>query len=352
MSAARGAYSHYTTQVTPSNPYHLQLGLPLSIVSIARCLDPPYPQDLQHVEDVLADYANRLAMVRTLIQLEKDNPHSPIPERLLEVAMIAQRRVDACTGLRAAWRSLPLELWDKIFGYYLRAIRSGPSQGTVEATNRPAHTAPLTFSSVCRAWQVAVKSSNSVWTDLVIPIEVDLATGVPFLAARDASHILPRLNRFVAKHVPWSLTISSWGESDVTGATPVSLPSTTFPLAPLLEHHPSLTWVSDLCIIGPNLSTRLDALSFPSATSLMVLPCKTRPKIHLDNTLPQVHSIKKAVLVGVLDRGYFTHNLPWSQLTHLYLGGALNLPGMRQVLRSCTHFIKHASRSSSTPIEK
>ncbi|KAJ3550890.1 hypothetical protein NMY22_g164 [Coprinellus aureogranulatus] len=313
--------------------YRLQdLGLPSDVFMIARCLDPPSQQDLQRVMTVLADYLDRLAVVRKLMELEHQCPHSPMQGKLLEVEVLAEHRVAACSNIRSTWRAVPFEVWDEIFRCYLHAIRADP-RGTLKDANRHATLAPFTLSKVCRVWQMAARCSPSVWADLDIPTDVDLDSGVPSLKARDADHIVSRLNLFklAAKHASWSLTVSasSGGETAKTGDAGNKLR-----LPPFLQYHPSLVLVDHLCIIGPS-SITLGDWKLPSASSVVALPSGQQAKSSFEDSLPQLPNLRKAVFIDIMSQGYFPGELPWAQLTHLLLGKDLSIGEMQWILRLC-----------------
>ncbi|KAJ3536564.1 hypothetical protein NMY22_g5989 [Coprinellus aureogranulatus] len=282
----------------------IDLGFPNEFLRIARNLQPPSPTDLEYLEKIRKECIDGLSALQKLLGLEQSYPESPIAEELNEVKNVIRYRLYACASVVAAWRKLPLELWDQIFLHYLDGIRRAP-----------------------RAWHAVVLASPSIWSDFEIHGSVEPGSGYPLVNNLDTSNILSRVNRFAEWAAPWSLTISARYSPHLGG--------NTLPLSSLIQYHSSLYSVIRLSIIGPRLAIRLGDLFLSSVASMLVQPTQQQPTHSFVDCFPHLPNLKRAVLIGVMSDLYFPHSLPWAKLTHLFLGNELNTQEVQAILRIC-----------------
>ncbi|KAJ3550888.1 hypothetical protein NMY22_g165 [Coprinellus aureogranulatus] len=257
-------------------------------------------------------------------------------EMLFQVRKMTIYRIHACLNARAAWRRLPAELWDSIFQFYLCAIRCNMRDQDIRDINRLAMAAPNTLSRVSKSWRAAVLATPSVWRDITLPVEKGLLDGVPCFRAGNMRHILSLFDRLVKSPLSLCLSIQavgSWSHCDADEDIP---PIDGVPIPLVLQHHPAVSSVSFLSILGPLGSMNLSSLTFLSATSVMI-NSSPHPRATSPISVPQLPNVRKATLVDFVDGDQFPQTFPWAQLTHLFLrSDILRTHQVQGILLLCT----------------
>ncbi|KAJ3502893.1 hypothetical protein NMY22_g18432 [Coprinellus aureogranulatus] len=304
-----------------------ELGLPEDVLNVVKSTDPPSAEDLQRVEAALGVYRPKLDTIQDLIEAEPHLPSmskSPIIESLWRAEALARNRVFACVNVRAAWRRVPVEIWDRIFSHVLDALRTGRSFIVKADVSNLCMNAPATISLVCKTWKAAVFATPSIWRDLIVLAKEDPVKAQPVIRVEDADLILGRLNRLASNSQRWDLTMMvADGPDEVKG---VSVPL-------LLQCHPALPFVERLSFSASRFSGYLRGLPFPNVTSLTAFA--SRNIAFNENPLPHFPRLRKAVFVDVTGQHALHRHLPYLQLTHLFLGKIFGSSEMIFVLRQC-----------------
>ncbi|TEB25971.1 hypothetical protein FA13DRAFT_1124180 [Coprinellus micaceus] len=346
-----------------------QLGLPPTVVSIAKSLNPLSQAEMQQVVAVYHDSSRKHAILRALIQSEA-NRQSPMLEGLQRAETTALLRMRVCLSIRSAWRRLPLELWDRIFAHYLDTIRTGFPGNDFSEINKMATLAPGTLSLVSNIWKAVIQATPSIWKDIAVPT-IDPPPGCSqlLIPIRQMESMLGRLNRVVATPHSLSLTISltskldskGWDsdgeseyyydededdeESDNTKAAGKRRKATEegIPLQVLLHSHAVIASAQRLHVSIPSNYRRetpveVGMLKFSSVSSLVVVG----PDIFPGNTDSALcfPAVQKAVLIGITGSESIPTYVPWAHLTHLLLGDGISLAETYRVLGLCTSLVK------------
>ncbi|KAJ3544554.1 hypothetical protein NMY22_g2747 [Coprinellus aureogranulatus] len=146
--------------------------------------------------------------------------------------------------------------------------------------------------------------------------------------------VLSRLNRFSSQAQRYSITISAGGTPDDTSEVSTS----RIPIPLLLQCHPALNLVQYLFLSVPECGMGLGNLTFPSVSSLVV-SCPPSIAGSIDAIVLSTPNIRKAVFLNMLRtcEPLITRNVPWLQLTHLFIGKAIDPADMGRILRLCTN---------------
>lgn len=320
---------------------------------MTHTLDAPTLQDMASLAPVRRDYYNRLATICRLIQLEGESS-SDMRETLFNAEHIARFRAMACYSAGAAWRKVPLEVWDMIFGFHLESSRQ---QGRVSGSNAsPAETpvlsnsidnqdwsamsAPCSILRVCKWWRAAALSTPTVWSSVAIPLVVkgSIVGYIPFIPTQLANDIVPRLNRVANNPIPWSLTLSARG-----GLLGALEPITGLPFSSVLtSSHPAIHTIQHLKVDTFSFNIAFCGLgsAFPLVSSLVLgwFDKRRNPSVHYLGASPQFIGLRKAVLHNAIDMyaASLPQAIPWSQLTHLLVQNWLPWERMRALLMLCT----------------
>jgi hypothetical protein len=191
-----------------------QLGLPLPIITMAESLSLLSQEDLQQVEHVYQDSLRKFIALQALIRSE-GNCQSPLLNGLKQAGTVALLRMRVCFSLRAAWRRLPIELWDRIFSHYLDNIRSGYPEAGIRTINKMATSAPRTLCLVSKFFNAVTQATSSIWKDMTVPTMEPPPDSSPLLVPiGNIGHILDRLNRVAATPHSSCLTISLDSDHD------------------------------------------------------------------------------------------------------------------------------------------
>ncbi|KAF6741761.1 hypothetical protein DFP72DRAFT_1179989 [Ephemerocybe angulata] len=283
-----------------------QLGLPDDIVAIAR-LHRDLPSKAR--EQVEAASAACQAVVEALqtridnLEIQKDSPNR-IP--LQDDLAAAQERLNACQSLLSVKRRVPVETMTEIFQHYLDDdLDDGRSFWPHKRT-------ATTLCLVCQYWNTVAIATPSLWANISIKTEEQLSDDPPLVKSSHVGGFLHWMQR-VGSH-PWSLYLR--------GTYPGSGPANPGPvtLAQLLQgpealHLQRLTFDmgrSRLCLGG---------LTFPELTSIVIAqPGVCGPGFIEYHALPALPALRHAVFYSLVHPNTIPMNIPWSQLTHLYLG--------------------------------
>ncbi|KAJ3541882.1 hypothetical protein NMY22_g3711 [Coprinellus aureogranulatus] len=310
-----------------------EIGLPEDILKIAQSMDDPLEEDLQRVEAVLRGYKTKLDAIRGLVAAEpyyvgSSASRSPMIERLWCVESMAKHRVYACINVRAAWRRIPVELWDRIFSHVVDALRSQRNIRLNVKTDASTlrMNAPAAISLVCKTWKAAVFATPSIWRDVIVLAKEDTTKAQPVIRAEDADLILSRLDRLASNSQLWDLTVKVCDGSREEKVSGISLPL-------LLRCHTALPFVERFSFTATRLSGYLCGLSLPKVTSMVMVA--SRNTSFNENPLPHFPQLSKAVFVDLAGQHELYRHLPYSQLTHLFLGKIFDAPEMVVVLRQC-----------------
>ncbi|KAF5336965.1 hypothetical protein D9611_002920 [Ephemerocybe angulata] len=300
-----------------------QLGLSDDIVTIARTHRDLPQQVREQVEAACLSYEEEVAALETQI----DNLELPkewftrIPLRG-ELAA-AKERLNACRGLLSVKRRIPFETMAEIFECYLLP----DSQDAISEERRPRLQSELvlrppsrkqtagTLCLVCRYWKAIAMATPSLWSNMFIQAREHRGGDPPLVRASNVRGFLSWMDR-VASH-PWSLSILAKtrgiGQADAV------------PLAQLL-HRPAALHLQRLTVDCDQYGLGMGELRFPRLTSIVVWRTRTShfpshpqggPK---PPDLPSMPALTHAVLSSVVPRNTLRMEVPWGQLTHLYLG--------------------------------
>lgn len=323
-------------------------------MDIAGSLNPLSQHNLQQVAAMFQHSKAQREMTRRLVQSEAQI-QSPMLEGLKQAEAVARFRMQVCLNIGAAWRRLPLEIWDRIFTYYLFAIRSGLPGSTFDDTNRMAMSAPGTLSLVSKFWRAVVLAVPSIWKDVTVPVfEHPSNDSSPIVPIGRVESLLSRLNRIYATPHSLSLTISlpkpqiPTAASDVDDEeSTVSQPATQLvtdgiPVHIILQCHPIVPVVERVCAFVPRdqrkeLGTHLGPLKFSSASSLVIVGLG--PLGGADSAV-RFPAVKNAVLIDAIYGLDIPTSFPWAQLTNLLLGDNIGLKKMYSVLSMCTSLVR------------
>ncbi|KAJ3534751.1 hypothetical protein NMY22_g6789 [Coprinellus aureogranulatus] len=348
-----------------------------------RALGAPSPQGRQLLMNALRGYQNTYNDICRLLHAEGINRDSNMARGLVHVANIAYFRLMACSSVLAAWRRLPVELWDRIFASYMddfkiraegrinpdvkqaqKQVRQEPDihqethsdseeMESGQDTTTPAPSLPQgiradfeamdfpgSLQAVCHAWRTAVLSSPSIWSQIAVLLQLrGTAIGwIPFVSSVDADRFLFRLQRIGARTCPWSLSIAE-AETTPHAPTPNDLPLSSVLTQANTPWH---AMKSLKLVVHSEFYPYLQQLTLPSMTSLVVV-CHKSESYTLTLRLSHAPSLRKAVILnGVCLAGeQIPREFPWSQLTHLLFGTRLNGCHIWGLLRHCNS-LRHA----------
>ncbi|TEB25952.1 hypothetical protein FA13DRAFT_1737862 [Coprinellus micaceus] len=154
-----------------------ELGLSADVVAIALRFDPPSDEDKECGAQATRRYDDGLRKLQQIIALEQGS-QSQILTQLSGAESLCRHRIMACRSILAPWRRLPLEIWDRIFAFFIGAAidRFNNEYGKLGTT------APGTLSRVCRVWQAVIQQTPSIWTDLTILAGENERGGTPYLS--------------------------------------------------------------------------------------------------------------------------------------------------------------------------
>ncbi|KAJ3534750.1 hypothetical protein NMY22_g6787 [Coprinellus aureogranulatus] len=352
-------------QPASGSQYRLDaLDLPDKIKDMVRVLSAPSPEDRQDLMGALRGYQDAYRTVRKLQDSEGQNRNSKMNRHLHHVVYIAWFRLTACKSVVAAWRRLPVELWDKIFAFYMESSRcqvkgtvdpnivpalplgqdgrsTGPSLPHEIQADFAAMDFPGALQTVCHAWKTAVLSSPSIWSQIAVFMHLR-HTGIgmiPFVWSIHVNRLLYRLKRIKVNPCPWSLSIGeAWSNPYVPD--PSDLPvSCVFAHAEI----PWDTMVSLKLVVRSYFGPYFQQLNLPSVASLVMVFNGSQ---HSPTALKLAHapSLRKAVILSrVTLMGEQTpQDFLWPQLTHLLFMGKLNGLHVQGLLRLCSS-LHHAS---------
>ncbi|KAJ3534036.1 hypothetical protein NMY22_g7095 [Coprinellus aureogranulatus] len=335
-----------------------ELGLPKHIGKIAASLNPLSQMDLQQVATVFLDSQRKWEVLQKLLQSEMQT-RSPMLDGLKKAETVARLRMQVCLNIKASWRKLPLELWDRIFLSYLDATRNRIHEKSFQEINRMATQAPGTISLVCKFWQALTHAVPSIWKDVTIPaVEPPPGSAVPVIITENIERIFTRLNRIAVNPHSLSLTISvpltksptdSDGDSDAeemqqAQKDKVAQRNEGIPIHSLLKCHPGVRFAERVCLDIPayrrEAVLHLGTLEFCASSSVVIIGSLIFPRG--TTSAHAFPAVKKAVLVDAIDYGSIPSYVPWAQLTHLFLGEGITLKGLYQVLGLCGSLIQGA----------
>ncbi|KAJ3544556.1 hypothetical protein NMY22_g2745 [Coprinellus aureogranulatus] len=276
-----------------------ELGLPKHIGKIAASLNSLSQMDLQQVATVFLDSQRKWEVLQKLLQSEMQT-RSPMLDGLKKAETVARLRMQVCLSIKASWRKLPLELWDRIFVSYLDATRNGLRGKSFQEINRMATRAPGTLSLVCKFWQALTHVVPSIWKDVTIPaVEPPLDKPLPIIVTGNIERIFTRLNRIAANPHSLSLTISvpvskvptDSGEDSDEGSEDSEVrraPSNKetgmnegIPIHALLQCHPAVRFAERVCLDIPasrrETILHLGTLEFCASSSVIIIGSQIFP---------------------------------------------------------------------------
>ncbi|KAJ3519943.1 hypothetical protein NMY22_g12969 [Coprinellus aureogranulatus] len=294
--------------------------------------------------------------VRRLIQLEGGRG-SRMTDVLSEAEHIARSRIMACDSIKAAWRRLPLEIWDEIFGFHMESARQGRAStrktcppgfgawlrenrwrgGCLESADWDAMCVPNPSLLVSKRWRAVALSTTAAWSGVSLPLTMksSIVGHIPFIPTHLANHIAPRLQRIANRRLPWSLTISANGRTVVT-----------------------CPWLAVSCHPRP-ISSR--SLFSGTAEDQYIMRSERTPGIRFNPAfsiilerdylllLPHLPSLTKAVILDAdLSSPSFPPAIPWPQLTKLFVEhDQFHVPQVRALLSLCASLREFCLRSRS-----
>ncbi|KAF5337293.1 hypothetical protein D9611_002931 [Ephemerocybe angulata] len=292
-----------------------QLGLPDDIVAIARVHRELPPKARGDVEAASTTCQEAVAALQTRIdnlEFPKDWPHR-IP--LYEELAAAQERLNACQSLLSVKRRVPVETMTEIFKHYLDDDLDEVLSDRMERhweLEWPRKRTATTLCLVCQYWNTVALATPSLWSNIFIETEEQMSEDQPLVKSSHVNGLHHWMQR-VGSH-SWSLYV----RATYPGYGPANPAPVT--LAQLLQgpealHLQRLTFDmgrSGLCLSG---------LVFPELTSIVVGRTGMGGLGFLEfQSLPTLPALTHAVVDSLVYRNTVPMNIPWGQLTHLYLG--------------------------------
>ncbi|KAJ2913415.1 hypothetical protein MD484_g6998, partial [Candolleomyces efflorescens] len=322
----------------PPVEYRLhELGLPDEIVAIAQAHRDLPPRARSRVELAITEYEREFSSLRTrIVNLELPKEWYTRQELYQDEAHV-KRQLQACRSLLSVMRRIPFETMAEIFAYYLSPGGKGrlnvqedeDEDEHEEDYDRPDPTpSPGLLCLVCRYWKVAATTTPSLWSNIHVRAQEQEAGEYPLVKSAHVRGILSWMDR-VTSH-PWSLTVQA---NRYRGA---AARDSAVPLSQLLNRPASLH-LQRFRIEANQFALGLGQTTFPRVTSV-IIDCDysyERGEPQLPD-LPSMPALTKAVFNGILKPSYLAPHIPWSQLTHLFLGRGVEIPQWRAIFKLCT----------------
>ncbi|RXW20498.1 hypothetical protein EST38_g5350 [Candolleomyces aberdarensis] len=323
-----------------------ELGLPDEIVSIAQSHRDLPPRGRSRVELAITEYEEEISSLHTRIANLELPKEWYTRQELYQDVWDVDRKLQACRSLLSVMRRIPFETMAEIFEYYLAPGGKGRSimkekddeEGDDEDEDDededdedgPGRTpSPGLLCRVCRYWKAVATTTPSLWSNIHIRAQEQKVGGYPLVKSTHVRGILSWMDR-VTSH-PWSLTVQATRHRGAFARD-----GSAVPLSQLLNRPASLH-LRRLQIDANQFSVGLGQITFPRVTSVVV-DCDhgdDRDDPQLPD-LPSMPALTKAVLCCVLRTSYILPHIPWSQLTHLFLGRAVEIPQWRAIFKLCT----------------
>ncbi|KAF6766098.1 hypothetical protein DFP72DRAFT_7010 [Ephemerocybe angulata] len=266
----------------------------------------PTDKDTQVVQRSLLKYTDDLRLL-DLEARKQSGCQEEVEDGVLYDKRVAEHRVFACRSITAAWRRIPLELWDVIFSMYMEAWNSTPT------TERLAYP-PGVVMLISQWWRSIITDIPSLWANLWISSMINY----PKNSIQDCELVIPN-HRFsgllshldrIGSH-PWSLALTANQPNTILD---IPLEETT--LRPFREclHHSAFASLNKLSAFYGLQGLSVTA-SFPSVLSVLLVT----QRLVTQDTI-QFPNVKQAVVLNAVTYFYFPPSLlPWTQLTHLHL---------------------------------
>jgi len=351
-----------------------QLGLPQDVVDRARNHRDLGPAAEKHVLDAIQEYEAAIAKIKDEISALDLPKQWFTRDKLMEEMQPLQARLNACKRLLSLERRVPLDTMRKIFGYYLLP-RRGPiiwvpgkngefdeawcvgdddehaERGWFGGSNQRVKNHPGVLCLVCRHWRTIATSTPSLWSKIEFSAyqagrDTQGSVGVPAPRVRGIWSWMDRISG-----QPWELTITL-GEN----SGPPSMQEEVREYLPLPQvlRHSAVPQLKRLKISGtPTLLalTGLDKITIPEVTSAVIdrtawsITIAGGGENSVEAALPYLPNLKHLTFNHLFCRvtdglKSIPEQVPWSQLTHLALGGNLYVRHWRAVLRQCVKLQK------------
>ena len=233
------------------------------------------------------------------------------------------------------WR-LPFEIMAEIFKYCL-------SPGGPNYSEPSHHSYQLTASQlclVCQHWRSIAIATPALWANLTIKAQEQHLGHHPRVKSQHVRHILKTMDR-VANY-PWALVV----KASAKGPRPSRDENAV--LLSLLLHRPASLSLKTLTVIADPLAVGMGNLCFPRVTSA-VIHCSSWPENPnaVNPDLPSLPNLTHAVLANITSDKSIPTQIPWSNLTHLFLDGdtTMDIRQWRAIFKMCTSLQRGAFRS-------
>lgn len=249
---------------------------------------------------------------------------------------------------------LPPKILGDIFEAYVSPT-TGPSILATEKKNispdilvlKATFCKPETLRLVCREWKRVADERTVLWSKVLVKAEQTTWDETPRVQPPYCYGLEKRVDRLI--DVPWSLTIVAPRRSIMTKIESETVAYTgkvTGIRLTTLLHRPAYESVDRVLInLHANTLSELGHTSFPNATSAVLYsPSGARrtwdfdaPEESLPEYLPNLPKVTKLILDGdLLFWDTIPKCIPWSQITHLFMGKDIPFAQWKAIFKLCT----------------
>ncbi|TEB28925.1 hypothetical protein FA13DRAFT_1775613, partial [Coprinellus micaceus] len=264
-------------------------------------------------------------------------------------------KIKACQGLLSALRKIPPDVLARIFEFY---VASGDSDANTEycflydifesdewtddehdmSDSRPR---PSLLCFVCRHWNAVAIATPSLWENIrfTIGAQEQKPGKHPLVEAGRARRIATWMNRTTPR--PWSLVIDAKPEEygPYRDESEGSVQLSKLLKGPALQQLERVSIKSDPFSLGMGDVTLPNVVSAVIYSEAEISSVKKKKAVILPD-LPTLPALTHAVLEGVFPPRALPLHLPWSQLTHLYIGETVPMRPWQAIFKLCTSLQK------------